>query len=311
MNKNRNRMSTLALVLIAAGGGAVFAQSSGEKGATLLPAGTMVRLSLLHHLNSKHSPAGSPVYLQTAEDVKVDGRAVIASGTLVEGEVSTAEKSRSVGRGGSLRVDMRSVKAIDGEDVMLLGQSETEGRDRGGATAGLVIAFGLPGLFAKGRMAYLEKGTPVVARVAGDHWIGRATVGADEGQHPTGPALRLKASLASPKYRLAIEKGGQLKPIALRIEPPDEQPLTNELLRSIVLVRADGAELPEPVAPVSYKTSASKRRSSCELRYNGWSVVRYCDEGPCELVFEGHTENGSTIEASATLDMTIKAKNRR
>ena len=144
----------VVLLLVTFGGSTLLAEEI-----VTIPAGTKVELELIHHLNSKYCPTGSAVQLRVSEDVLHDGQVVIRKGTLVTGKIEEAIKSKAMGRAGSMHFTVKRLEAVDGSLVPLDATIITKGRKRTGATVGMVVAFGLPGLFSKGRMAFEEKGT--------------------------------------------------------------------------------------------------------------------------------------------------------
>jgi hypothetical protein len=85
--------------LVAAAGCAFFSFSCVRAEPVKLAAGTEIPLTLQHHVTSGYIAADQPVYFRVTHDVQVDGRTVIAGGTLVRGKMLSAQSrhSRTVG----------------------------------------------------------------------------------------------------------------------------------------------------------------------------------------------------------------------
>ena len=112
--------------------------------------------------------AGDTVTARVTDDVKLDGKTVIAAGaplTLRVGSQTT--KNRRMGRKGLLALEAVMVQAVDGTAVPLQGQIDSEGRGRVGSTVALTYAFGPLGLLKKGKPAELPAGGIYQTMVAG------------------------------------------------------------------------------------------------------------------------------------------------
>jgi hypothetical protein len=266
-----------------------------------IPAGAEVELELLHHLNSKYCPVGTEVFLRVSEDFVQDGRVLIREGTPVTGTIREAAKSKAMGRAGSMNISVKRLQAVDGTLIPLEAEISSQGRKRTGATVGMVFAFGLPGLFSKGRMAYAEKGTVYSASVSIDREIDPTSF--DEKIRPPEVEeadYEAKITNLSPDVTLAIEKGKKLDPMRFRIRAPEGFDLADLDLLSLALVQVDELVLPDPVA-VSEVSGAS-------VVFEPWSVMQYCDAGDATLHFRGNLRDGSSFGATSRIRMTIKKK---
>jgi hypothetical protein len=120
-----------------------------------LPAGTLVRLSPLQEISSKHMREGQRFPFVVVEDVVEDGVTVIPRGSSATGVV-TAQTGRAVGgKSGKFDISFESVTA-NGVRFALTGMSRKEGK---GNTMGAL--FGL--IFISGRSATLLPGEVVTA----------------------------------------------------------------------------------------------------------------------------------------------------
>lgn len=264
-----------------------------------LPMGTPVEVELLHHVTSEYSPPGSKVYLGVTEDVTQDGALLIRAATVVVGTVEQAQKSKAMGRGGSLSISARGVEAVDATLVPLDAELEVGGRTRTGATVGMVVAFGLPGLFTKGRMAFLEKGTVFRAFVLTDREVDPTSARPLEGA--ASPAEHLSSLEVRPKQvKLAIEKGKKLPSPELIVHPPGDLSLQQLDLHSLRLLAVDGTTIPEEIEPRVVSTD--------RVIFDGWSLLKYCHDGANSIELLGNLRDGSRVSVQGTLTVKIKKK---
>lgn len=136
------------------------ATASGE---TVLPDGTELSVVTTEEISSKTATEGDPLNFKVEEDVKVDGKVVIAKGALVKGEVSNARKSGRMGKGGQLSIRVLSTESVDGQKVKLRASKGKEGDDKTGTTVALVVLFGPLGFLKKGKDAKIKEGTRIKA----------------------------------------------------------------------------------------------------------------------------------------------------
>jgi hypothetical protein len=120
-----------------------------------LPAGTLVSLSPLQEISSKHMREGQRFPFVVVEDVVENGAVVIPRGSSASGVV-TAQTGRAIGgKSGKFDISFESV-AANGVRFPLTGMSRQEGK---GNTMGAL--FGL--IFISGRSATLLPGEVVKA----------------------------------------------------------------------------------------------------------------------------------------------------
>jgi hypothetical protein len=106
----------------------------------VVPAGTVLPLSLSTALSSKTAKVGDRITAVLATDVVVDGKTAIASGTTVAGEVAVVE-SGSDGIGGkpTLVLSFDRLELAGGKDIPIAGQITEKGKsDTVGDTAKIV-----------------------------------------------------------------------------------------------------------------------------------------------------------------------------
>lgn len=106
----------------------------------VVPAGTVLPLSLSSALSSKTAKVGDRISAVLATDVVVDGKTAIAAGTTVAGEVAVVE-SGSDGIGGkpTLVLSFDRLELPGGKDIPIAGQITEKGKsDTVGDTAKIV-----------------------------------------------------------------------------------------------------------------------------------------------------------------------------
>ena len=106
---------------------------------------------------------GDPINFKVDEDVKINGKVVIAAGTMAKGEISNAKKSGRMGKGGQLSIRILSTESVDGQKVKLRASKGKEGDDKTGTTVALVVLFGPLGFLKKGKDAKIKQGTKIKA----------------------------------------------------------------------------------------------------------------------------------------------------
>lgn len=126
-----------------------------------IPDGTEFIALLDEELSSGSATEGDPVNFKVKDDVKVDGKTVIARDTLVKGTIANAEKAGRMGKGGKLGIRVESTTAVDGQKVRLRATKGGEGGDKVGTVIALSVFFGLFGLLKRGKNAKIKKGTEI------------------------------------------------------------------------------------------------------------------------------------------------------
>lgn len=128
-----------------------------------IPDGTALTVVTTEEISSKTAVEGDPLTFKVDEDVVVDGKVVIAKGTLVKGEISNAKKSGRMGKAGALSIRITSTTAVDDQKVKLRASKGKEGDDKTGTTVALVVLFGPLGFLKKGKDAKIKEGTKIKA----------------------------------------------------------------------------------------------------------------------------------------------------
>lgn len=129
----------------------------------VIPDGTELTVITTEEITSKTAVEGDPISFKVDEDVTVNGKVVIAKGTLVKGEISNAKKSGRMGKGGALSIRINSTTTVDDQKIKLRASKGREGDDKTGTTVALVVLFGPLGFLKKGKDAKIKEGTRIKA----------------------------------------------------------------------------------------------------------------------------------------------------
>jgi hypothetical protein len=124
-------------------------------------------LVLDEDISSKTSHDGDPVTLVLTEDLKVGDVVVAKAGAKAVGEVTAAEKSEMMGKGGELSMRLEYLK-VGNEKIHLRGTKAAGGKDSVGGTVGLMMICFVCGMLHHGKESKIQKGTAVHAYVAED-----------------------------------------------------------------------------------------------------------------------------------------------
>jgi hypothetical protein len=132
-----------------------------ETSELLIPDGTELTVTTTEEITSKTATEGDPLSFRVTQDVKINGRVVIAEGTLVKGVVANAKKAGMMGKGGSLGIRVESTATVDNQKIKLRSSKGKEGDDKTGTTVALVVLFGPLGLLKHGKNAKIKSGTQI------------------------------------------------------------------------------------------------------------------------------------------------------
>lgn len=136
-------------------------------GVVILNAGTNVSLETVSFIQSDLVTVGQTIDFKVRNDVQVDGKTVIAAGSIAKGQVMRAQMAKGVGKQGFLEVQIKSVTAVDGQEVYLNGGNVyQEGEDKQSLAILLGIFVCLLFLTIKGENAQVPAGYQVTPTVA-------------------------------------------------------------------------------------------------------------------------------------------------
>lgn len=126
-----------------------------------IPDGTELIAVLEDEISSASATEGDPINFKLKDDLKINGKVVIARDTLIKGTIANAQKAGRMGKGGKLGIRVESTTAVDGQKVRLRASKGGEGGDKVGTVIALSVFFGLFGLLKKGKNAKIKKGTEI------------------------------------------------------------------------------------------------------------------------------------------------------
>ena len=128
---------------------------------TLIPDGTELAVVTIDDISSKDATEGDPVNFRVAEDVVIDGRVVIAKGTLAKGTVTSAVRSGRMGKGGKLGIRLESTNTVDRQRVKLRAAKGKKGGDNTASVIALTMLVSVFFLLKKGDDAKIKAGTRI------------------------------------------------------------------------------------------------------------------------------------------------------
>jgi hypothetical protein len=126
-----------------------------------IPDGTELIAVLEDEISSASATEGDPINFKLKDDLKINGKVVIARDTLIKGTIANAQKAGRMGKGGKLGIRVESTTAIDGQKIRLRASKGGEGGDKVGTVIALTVFFGFFGLLKKGKNAKIKKGTEI------------------------------------------------------------------------------------------------------------------------------------------------------
>lgn len=134
-----------------------------------LASGSVVALSLEKAINSDMTE-GASVDLRVIRDVSVGDKVVIKSGTMASATITDVKSSGAIGRPGKVSLKLRSVQAVDGQQIFLKGSVDKEGDDKVVMTVILGLLC-LPLFLINGGDATVPAGTELRAYVEQDSMV--------------------------------------------------------------------------------------------------------------------------------------------
>lgn len=145
--------------------GAVLCMSFKMKGTgeVVLSAGTPVPLETVSMIRTDQTSVGQLIDFRVKSDVIAGETVVIAAGTIVKGQVMRAQKAKGLGKEGFIEIQLKSVKAVDGQEIFLSGGNvfkEGESKQTLAIVLGVLICILF--LTMKGKDASIPAGYEVI-----------------------------------------------------------------------------------------------------------------------------------------------------
>jgi len=136
-------------------------------GEVVLNAGTNIPLETISMIQSDLVSVGQTIDFRVKYDVKVDGKTVVAAGSIAKGQVMRAQKAKGLGKEGFVEIQIKSVTAADGQEVFLTGGNVyQEGEDKQTLAILLGVFVCILFLTMKGKNAQVPPGYQVTSSVA-------------------------------------------------------------------------------------------------------------------------------------------------
>lgn len=136
-------------------------------GEVVLNAGTAIALETLSPIRSEAVSPGQIIDFRVRTDVKVGDQIVIRGGTIAKGQVMRAERAKGIGKEGFVEVQIKSVPAVDGQEILLTGGNVyQEGEDKQTLSIVLGVLVCILFLTMKGKNAEIPTGYAVNASTA-------------------------------------------------------------------------------------------------------------------------------------------------
>lgn len=139
----------------------------------VLKAGTFIPLEVISEITTENMTVGQLIDFKVTKEVTVDGNVVIPYGAIAKGQVTRFEKRKGIGKGASMQIQLKSVTAKDGTEVILTGGNMSEkGNSKLALSIVLTVLLVCPlFLLIKGKHAVIPAGTALSATVASDTYI--------------------------------------------------------------------------------------------------------------------------------------------
>ena len=133
----------------------------------VLKAGTNIPLETINVITSDNASAGRTVDFRVTRDIDVDGQTVIQAGSIAKGQIIRTQKAKGIGKAGFLEIQIKSVTAVDGQEVYLTGGNINEtGDDKQTLAIVLGIFVCILLLLIKGNNAEVQPGYSFSTSVA-------------------------------------------------------------------------------------------------------------------------------------------------
>ncbi len=138
-----------------------------------IPEGTNIELEIIDPQGSKTSQIGAMFAIRLAEPVIIDGRTLITTGALGQGQVVHAAKARMMGKAGELILAARFIEA-DGIKLPLRTFNFGSGRgtDRAGTALAVTALVGVVGVLVTGGDIVIPTGTRAHAKTSAEVTVG-------------------------------------------------------------------------------------------------------------------------------------------
>lgn len=164
-NPGSRRVGVVCALLLLAGFGvlqrrAILLAQQSDSQVISIPDGLLIPLYLMDDLSSKTNKPDDPVHFKVREDVRINGKVVIAWNAPAAGKVAIVGGRGLAGRAGSVNFTVDYVQAVDGSKVRVRGAPTVRGGSNKSVAAAAAVAYGPAALLVmRGAHAEIRKGT--------------------------------------------------------------------------------------------------------------------------------------------------------
>lgn len=273
--------------------------AAGDPAMATVLAGTMLEAKLFENANSSFNSLGETVLLNVTEDVVVNGRVVIAKGAPIKAQINSVAQRGMMGKGGDLSFSPVSVQAVDGQWVQL--DKDQMGAAGAGAHGGMIFAVGL---FAKGRAAFVQRGTVYEISIRRDTAINTSESVPLQVLRPADTQVTATVGDLS---RVNFSTGKVGDDIVFRIRfPPELAALAGNAPDSVRIVKMHEV-LPEPVKAIQV-TQDAKDKNVVNATFGWWSVIKYAEPGATPVLLQCQLSDGRVAQADLVMTTEWKLK---
>ncbi len=117
-------------------------------------------------ISSKDVARGDTVVFKVDEDFMAGGQVIVKKGTLAKGSVINAEKGGSLGKSGTLAIQVETTTMVDGGVLPLRAAKGSEGADKTNSAMAIGILAGPFALLKKGGEAIVKAGSKLTVYTA-------------------------------------------------------------------------------------------------------------------------------------------------
>jgi hypothetical protein len=189
-----------------------------------IPAGSLVRVSLVEHLDTKHAKAGAIFDAIVLNDISADGEVAIPRGAQVQGTVVESKNSGALGGHGDLSLQLTQVNLAGRVYPIASDLWSSTGRDKTGQTVGNAVGMGAFGALL-GAVAGGGAGAAIGAAAGGAAGIGAsAASGGAKVVIPAEAILSFHLTQPAPVQTVSQEEMNRLgysaQHLQRRVPPP-------------------------------------------------------------------------------------------
>lgn len=192
----------------------------------LIHAGAPVILQVETGFSTEDVREGDTLALRVQRPLTVDGVVVIRQGVTARAKVTSCKPAKSWGGAGEITINVQSVPAVDGSEVMLSGAANRRGESSHGEATAVAVGTGilclplaLTGAAVTGEDGKFPTGYEIVAHVEGDQ---RVKIFSQDEQQKIFETQKLEAEKIKEQFKKQIEENLKKKEEALKAADKSE-----------------------------------------------------------------------------------------